>query len=133
MGYLYGPIHKAGEEKLKIFQREKKKKSRFIYKELLMTFETINFLKTLMLLIIDWILKTNTTLPKWESINTQFSGLLDGIGKYSYGNPNVQGSWLEMKLSRNDERDFGWVSTRMTMICCLVIFVNRFLLVLYDT
>ena len=53
MGYLYGPIHKAGEEKLKIFQREKKKKSRFIYKELLMTFETINFLKTLMLLIID--------------------------------------------------------------------------------
>jgi hypothetical protein len=54
MGYLYGAIHKAGEEKLKIFQREKKKKkSRFIYKKLLMTFETINFLKTLMLPIID--------------------------------------------------------------------------------
>ena len=28
MGYLYGPIHKAGEEKLKIFQREKKKKKK---------------------------------------------------------------------------------------------------------
>ncbi len=122
-----------GRKIKKISEGKKKKKKADSYKELLMTFETINFLKTLMLLIIDWILKTNTTLPKWESINTQFSGLLDGIGKYSYGNPNVQGSWLEMKLSRNDERDFGWVSTRMTMICCLVIFVNRFLLVLYNT